>query len=250
MRGIAAFAGVVLFASVLAVVCVAFGLGYPGGTANAAGTAGGNGAAVQASTYLASDSFDNPSESLVLESTARRDISTGLQQIAQEEEAARIAAEEAARAEEQEHIRLAAEHKAQAPSAASLGLEDVDFSMGKVAFIDEWGTRIDAYLAGSPLAGYGSVFASAAWEYGVDPRFSPAISNTESTKGLNCFFPYNAWGWMKGGGWSNWNEAIDAHVAGLAEGYGYTISVSNAAKYCPPTYLDWYEKTLAEMQKI
>ena len=67
--------------------------------------------------------------------------------------------------------------------------------MGKAAFIEEWTARIDAYLAGSPLAGYGSVFAEAAWEYSIDPRWSPAISNTESSKGRICFLPHNAWGW-------------------------------------------------------
>ena len=104
--------------------------------------------------------------------------------------------------------------------------------------------------AGSPLSGYGATFAEAAWENGVDPRFSPAISNTESTKGLNCFRSHNAWGWMGNTSWGSWNESINAHVQGLAKGYGYTISLANANKYCPPTYEDWYAKTLAQMQLI
>ena len=128
-------------------------------------------------------------------------------------------------------------------------LTEVDWSCGKDAFISEWTNRINNYLAGSPLAGQGETFATAAWENGVDPRWSPAISNTESTKGTNCFLPHNAWGWGSTG-WSSWEEAINAHVAGLAKGYGYTISYSNAQKYCPPNYDNWFRDTLREMSKI
>ncbi len=35
----------------------------------------------------------------------------------------------------------------------------VDWSDGKSAFVSKWSGRIDAYLSGSPLAGYGSTFA-------------------------------------------------------------------------------------------
>lgn len=50
--------------------------------------------------------------------------------------------------------------------------QNVDWSSDKTNFVSSWGARIDAYLAGSPLAGYGSTFAEAAWAYGVDPRLS------------------------------------------------------------------------------
>ncbi len=175
--------------------------------------------------------------------TAQRDISRGIEEIAAEEEAARIAAEKAAiaRANEARDRQIARN--------GSLPIEAVDFSVGRDAFIAEWTKRIDDYLAGSPLSGYGEVFATAAWENGVDPRWSPAISNTESSKGRNCFKYHNAWGWGQSS-WPSWEAAINAHVAGLAEGYGYTISVGNANKYCPPTYLDWYEKTLSQMRLI
>lgn len=128
--------------------------------------------------------------------------------------------------------------------------DGADWSMGKDAFIAEWGQRIDNYLAGSPLSGYGTTFAEAAWNYGVDPRWSPAISNTESTKGTFCFEPYNAWGWGGGNGWTSWEQAIDAHVRGLANGYGYTITVANAQKYCPPNWEKWYINTSNQMALI
>lgn len=199
----------------------------------------------------------SPRETTVLTSTASRDISQGIEAIEAEEEAARIAAEEAARAEEEARIAAAEQAKAEqearaaqesAANAAAM-LPEVDFTVGKEAFITEWTSRINNYLAGSPLAGYGSAFAEAAWNNGVDPRWSPAISNTESSKGAVCFKPYNAWGWGSSS-WSSWEEAINAHVAGLASGYGYSITVANAQKYCPPTYMDWYTKTISQMQMI
>jgi len=46
---------------------------------------------------------------------------------------------------------------------------------------------IDRFLAGSPLAGMGSVFVAAAIEYGIDPRLMPAIALWESSLGrLGC----------------------------------------------------------------
>ncbi len=230
----------------LVVSCVSFGI------ASAGGGVSDSRADDDAKTFASASSdgaMATASETLVLESAAQRDISCGIDEIAAEEEAARIAVEEAARAEEAARIAAAEQAKAEAAAREVPALSDVDFSCGKEAFLAEWTSRIDAYLAGSPLAGYGKVFAEAAWDNGVDPRWSPAISNTESSKGRNCFRPYNAWGWMAES-WSSWEEAINAHVAGLARGYGYTISLENARKYCPPTYHDWYAKTVSEMAKI
>lgn len=127
--------------------------------------------------------------------------------------------------------------------------QEVDWSDDRSVFIAEWGARIDAYLGYSPLGGYGSVFAAAAWDYGIDPRFSPAISCVESGKGAVCFLPYNAWGWGSSV-WSSWEEAIYAHVAGLSRGYGYTVTYEGACRYCPPTADLWYEMVVAQMSLI
>lgn len=122
------------------------------------------------------------------------------------------------------------------------------------SFVNEWAGRIDAYLAGSPLAGQGRTFAVAAWNTGVDPRWSPAISCIESTKGLYCAGAYNAWGWSAaGGGWrsfGSWEEAISAHVAYLGRTYGSTLTPAAAKKYCPPTWQDWYNKVASQMNRI
>ena len=211
----------------------------------------------EAADLSAATSEASTREATVLSSTASRDISQGIASIEAEEEAARIAAEEAARAEEEARIAAAEQAKAEQEAAAAreaannaaAALPEVDFTVGKDAFITEWTDRINVYLAGSPLAGQGATFAEAAWNNGVDPRWSPAISNTESSKGAHCFLPFNAWGWGSNG-WSNWEEAINAHVAGLAAGYGYSITYANAAKYCPPNTDHWYNATLAQMQMI
>ncbi|MCH4054366.1 MAG: hypothetical protein LKG38_03490 [Atopobiaceae bacterium] len=129
------------------------------------------------------------------------------------------------------------------------GTSNVDWSDGEQEFVSSWGARIDAYLAGSPLAGHGATFAQAAWDYGVDPRWSPAIACIESSKGLYCFLPHNAWGWGNSS-WPDWDTAIRAHVAGLASGYGYTISYEAAKRYCPPNAAFWYSSVLAQMQRI
>lgn len=126
---------------------------------------------------------------------------------------------------------------------------NVDWSNDKTNFVSSWGARINAYLSGSPLAGHGETFAEAAWTYGVDPRFSPAISAVESTKGAYCFLPYNAWGWGSSS-WSSWDEAIWDHTAGLASGYGGSLSVSGAAKYNPANPNGWYSSVLAQMERI
>lgn len=177
-----------------------------------------------------------------------RDISAGLAMVDEKEriEAERLAAEEAAAMERAAAMQAAA---LEAEPSIEVTLPDVDWTVGKEAFIAEWTARIDAYLAGSPLEGYGYAFAEAAWDNGVDPRFSPAISNTESTKGMYCFLPHNAWGWGSIS-WSDWDTAIRAHVAGLAEGYGYTITPAGAYKYCPGTHDSWYNKTISQMLLI
>ena len=116
---------------------------------------------------------------------------------------------------------------------ANTGSSDYD------SFINEWTSRIDNYLAGSPMAGQGYNFAVAAWNTGVDPRWSPAI---------------NAWGWSaRGGGWrsfGSWSEGISAHVAYLGANYGSTLTPAAAKKYCPPTWQDWYNKVAAQMNRI
>ncbi|WP_239285025.1 hypothetical protein [Collinsella sp. An2] len=136
----------------------------------------------------------------------------------------------------------------------TVGAGGVDWNISRDDFVATWGPRIDAYLAGSPLAGYGNTFASAAWQYGVDPRWSPAIACIESTKGAHCANSFNAWGMSaSGGGWrafGSWEEAINEHVSYLQRVYGSTLTPAAAQKYCPPTWQDWYNKVASQMNLI
>ncbi|MEG0323000.1 MAG: CMP-2-keto-3-deoxyoctulosonic acid synthetase [Raoultibacter sp.] len=251
----ALFAGSIACFAVALCVCVGVGASFAGaGGVNTAGFGLGDSVASDEATQATSfgtASDANARENTQLANAAQRDISKGLEAIEVKEESDRVAAEEAARVENEARIAAAAEKIAeqQAVAPPAVNLSEVDWTVGKEAFIAEWTTRIDAYLAGSPLAGQGVTFATAAWENSVDPRWSPAISNTESSKGAVCFMSYNAWGWGKSG-FSSWEEAINTHVAGLSSGYGYTISYAYAQKYCPPNYDHWFNSTLSEMQKI
>ena len=192
-------------------------------------------------------------EQSVLASSAPRDVSSGIQMIDDMERAEQEAALQRMVAEKaMQGVETSAEvanGEAPAPELREYNLTAVDWSVGKEAFVAEWTARIDAYLANSTLEGYGWVFAEAAWDNGVDPRWSPAISNTESGKGYICFLPCNAWGWGSSS-WGDWETAIRSHVEGLASGYGYSITVDAAQTYCPPNWENWYNDTLDQMSSI
>lgn len=220
------------------------------GAANGADTdaKGGSQTTPDASSESSTDVFATAFEqSSPLNTMAQCDISAGLKIMNDRIEEERRKAEEARLAAERAHIAEVQER--QRAYGGESAVNTVDFSVGKDAFIEEWTERLDNYLSGSPLSGHGVDFAEAAWEYGVDPRFSPAISNTESGKGSHCFLPHNAWGWGASI-WFNWTDAIWDHVKGLSDGYGYSISYSGASKYCPPNTDNWYHNTLNEMNKM
>lgn len=164
-------------------------------------------------------------------------------QIAEEEQAAR----EAEVACREQALQAEAEWLAQGDRPTSI--EPVDWSVSRDEFIATWAARIDAFLEGTNLSGYGNVFAEAAWENGIDPRFSPAISMTESGCGAICFLPCNAWGWGAMS-WGCWEDAISDHVAGLAAGYGYCVTQSGAQMYCPPNCAYWYATVQSQIELI
>lgn len=131
------------------------------------------------------------------------------------------------------------------------GCEPIDWSMGDDEIVAEWAPRIDAFFEGYPLEGQGETFVRAGIQYGVDPRFSAAITNTESTKGLYMYVgDYNPWGWM-GQSFSSWEEAIYAHTEYLACDYYHArLDAATAQTYCPPTWESWLERTLSYAQSI
>lgn len=168
-------------------------------------------------------------------------------QAAKAAQAAKVESAESAASSDSESGAGSSSDSAAEPPAAST--DTADWSSDEDAFVSQWTARINNYLAGSPLSGYGETFARAAWTYGVDPRWSPAISCVESTKGAYCFASHNAWGWGSVS-WGSWEEAINAHVAGLARGYGYTLTYAAAQKYCPPNADHWYNSCLAQVNSI
>lgn len=168
--------------------------------------------------------------------------------------AAVAAANAAAQGQDTQNKEASAPASSDSPSTAgqvegTVSASDVNWSTSKTAFVNEWTGRINSYLSGSPMAGQGQVFAEAAWDSGVDPRWSPAIAYVESSLGEYCFKPHNAWGWGSSS-WGSWEEAIRSQVSGLASGYGSTLTYAAAVKYCPPNADFWYNKCLAQMNSI
>ena len=150
------------------------------------------------------------------------------------------------------------QRKADLVANTHLNPDGADWSAGEKAFVSAWKPRLNAYLAGSPLAGKGEAFAKAAWKNHIDPRYSAAISNIESSKGRQCIRPHNAWGWGAAepdpyglaSEWATWEEGISAHAKGLARGYGYGPTPEDAQKYCPPNWEDWYVAVVTGMNSI
>ena len=175
----------------------------------------------------------------------QNELTKQAQEAAAEEQAASdaLAAAQAGREEAQKQV------IAENGNSGGSSLNPIDWNTDKVNFVASWAPRIDKYRAGSPMAGCGTASAAAAWDYGVDPRWSPAISNTESSKGAYCFKPHNAWGWGNSS-WPDWKSAITDHVRGLATRYGSTITMVAARKYCPSNAEHWYKATLEQMNMI
>ena len=182
-----------------------------------------------------------------------------LAKLEQERDALEASRQEAS---EQEEIARAALERLQnqraAKQRAALATDGADWYMSRDEFIAEWAPRINAYYAGTPMADTGEYFAAASWYYCIDPRWSPAISCIESSKGAYCIRAHNAWGWGAADSdpynlaseWATWEEAIFAHAKGLAHGYGYTVTEAGAQAYCPLNAEEWYSKVVSEMNSI
>lgn len=202
--------------------------------------------------HIEVDARKSAAEDALSAAIAAREAAIAAAKAKAEEDARLIAEENAKAAEEKEEASASDEGEETSEEAGEITAPKPDGMTGsedRATFMAQWTPRIDSYLSGSPLAGQGATFAGAAWDYGVDPRFSPAISCIESGKGVACFLPHNAWGWGSVS-WGSWEEAIRDHVAGLSRGYGYTVSVEGAQRYCPPNWQFWYSRVSEEMNRI
>lgn len=191
---------------------------------------------------------------------AAQDALTSLQQAreARERVAARAAAAQAAEQQASQYVlnssSASAEEKqvasAASNAASSASASHVGWSADKSEFVDSWAPRIDAYLSGSPMAGTGEYYAAAAWDNGVDPRWAPAISYVESSKGAVCYRSHNAWGYG-GISFGSWEEGINRVVAALGGSlYGGYLTREAAATYCPTGPDHWYNTCAAQMALI
>lgn len=184
---------------------------------------------------------------------AANDALTSLQeaQAARERMAARAEAIQIAEQQALDSSSASEEEKQAASSASSsASASNVGWSADKSQFVNQWAPRIDSYLAGSPTAGTGTCYAAAAWDNGVDPRWAPAISYIESSKGAACFRSHNAWGYGSYG-FGSWEEGINRIVSALGSPmYGGYLTREAAAIYCPPNADHWYNTCAEQMAMI
>ena len=169
-------------------------------------------------------------------------IQTAYNRLDQATAAAESAAAEARAAEE------AAAKRAERLAAFTSGIDASDWSDDKIAFVAEWGPRVDAYLSGRPACGYGEYFAAAAYDYDVDPRIGAAIAVIESGAGQSMFRENNMWGWGSSS-WGSMGEAIFEWTASFHRGYGYDMDYSDCQRYCPPNP-GYYDKLRGQMEQI
>lgn len=211
---------------------------------------------IESDKASADDAAASASEALESAKAARQQAqaNAAAAQKAEEEAEAKAAeeAEAAAKTAEEKKAANAAKKTAKknSESASDASADKVDWSSDKTAFVNKWTPRINSYLSGSPTAGTGKYYAIAAWNNGVDPRWAPAISCIESSKGAACFRSHNAWGYG-GSGFSSWEEGINTVVATLGSSlYGGALTKAAAQTYCPPTWQEWYNNVASEMAKI
>lgn len=143
-----------------------------------------------------------------------------------------------------------------------------DFSLDKDAFVAKWGAAIDSFFAqydgrsgvSSPLKGHGNAIAAQAYEQKVDPRLCAAVSVVESSAGVYCIKPHNAWGWgaadsnpyAGAASWTSWDGAIESWYKGLVGSKTGMASAGSVSRlggiYC--SSWDWPSKVIDEMQRI
>jgi hypothetical protein len=108
------------------------------------------------------------------------------------------------------------------------------------AFYNKWN---------SPMAEYAEFIVETADHFGMDWRLIPAISIVESSGGIYCFKPYNAFGWGSAS-FKSFEHSIYTVSEGLALRYGSDNPYVIAYAYCPPNALGWANKVTNLMNQM
>ena len=95
--------------------------------------------------------------------------------------------------------------------------------------------KIDTWLAqrGSPMVGCAEFYVQNQERTGIPATLSVGIAEAESSSGMACYGPHNAWGMISyPGGWSSWEEGIRANFDWLVHYYGCPQTMHDCPGYC------------------
>lgn len=99
--------------------------------------------------------------------------------------------------------------------------------------------KIEYYLRGSPLSGYGDWMVTEGERTGVNPYLCPAVAEAESSLGRALCGSYNAWG-MLGCGFSSWQHGITRWFDNCILHWGAAQHATEMRGYCVPDH-PWME---------
>lgn len=220
-------------------------------------------ATLEVQRQQAADESDAADQALAEAQQAAADLQAAADAARAAEQAASAAAAGSAVGAQSPQAAIAATNAAARQAGVELSSDedgqptyDVSDEDARAAFVQKWAPRLDAYLAGRPLAGQGATFAEAAWDNCIDPRWSAATSVIESGGGAACFAPYNAYGWLGRGGFESWEQGVREHAAYLRSLYGSSFTPTAAAVYLlgDPSAVseasDYYLQVVEEIARI
>ncbi len=101
----------------------------------------------------------------------------------------------------------------------------------------------------SPMSTHSQYIVETADHFGIDWRLIPAISIVESSGGVFCFKPYNAFGWGSAS-FTNFEHGIYTVTKSIAQRYGSDNPFVIAYTYCPANAQKWGAKVLNLMNQI
>jgi len=99
--------------------------------------------------------------------------------------------------------------------------------------------KIEYYLRGSPLSGYGDWMVTEGERTGINPFLCPAVAEAESSLGRALCGSCNAWG-MLGCSFSSWQNGITRWFDNCILHWGQAQSSYEMAGYCVPDH-PWME---------